>query len=445
MRTRSLQTLGSLSLHTRCVDETPVTPALRASDAEREAVARTLRAHLAAGRLTVDEFSERVERTFARPASTSCRHSSQICRLRALCRSGGAAAARRLWPGNLPFKTRIRSSQSVESVRDSAMRTVVPELIADGYRLRSQAPTTLVLERTHRPAWTFFLAVIVFPLGLIALLHTDSSQVVIHLEPAGNGTLAQVQRHRAPSRPACRPRARNVMRGTLKCARHDSNMRPLPPQGSALSPELRALGAPSVPRRRARLGVAPERLHTSERSRARGRGSASTSLRNTRADLSPCRTSARSCRRVRGLTGSVAARLDAAEGVVVVGRSPSRTDSRVPLGPHDCPWPDVSSEWTNRSCDARRSSTGSRTGATRVPGSRCRGSCRRARGRRSRRAGSSCCAGRRRCRFPSPRGYTPSCARSCRSSRASSSSARAVVVEVRAPRQAPSQARARGP
>jgi hypothetical protein len=26
------------------------------------------------------------------------------------------------------------------------------------------------------------------------------------------------------------------------CARHDSNMRPLPPQGSALSPELRALG-----------------------------------------------------------------------------------------------------------------------------------------------------------------------------------------------------------
>jgi hypothetical protein len=25
-----------------------------------------------------------------------------------------------------------------------------------------------------------------------------------------------------------------------RCARHDSNMRPLPPQGSALSPELRA-------------------------------------------------------------------------------------------------------------------------------------------------------------------------------------------------------------
>src|SRR2546422_2450621 len=28
--------------------------------------------------------------------------------------------------------------------------------------------------------------------------------------------------------------------GRERCARHDSNMRPLPPQGSALSPELRA-------------------------------------------------------------------------------------------------------------------------------------------------------------------------------------------------------------
>ena len=30
--------------------------------------------------------------------------------------------------------------------------------------------------------------------------------------------------------------------GSTRCARHDSNMRPLPPQGSALSPELRARG-----------------------------------------------------------------------------------------------------------------------------------------------------------------------------------------------------------
>src|SRR4051794_26737389 len=105
MRTRSPQTLGSLRLHTRCVDEAPVTPG-PASVLCRARSGRThVRAHLAAGRLAVDEFSERVERTF---------------------------------------------------------------------------------------------------------------------------------------------RATGVDDDTLKCARHDSNMRPLPPQGSALSPELRALGAPSV-------------------------------------------------------------------------------------------------------------------------------------------------------------------------------------------------------
>ena len=169
-----------------------MTPALRASDAEREEVARTLRAHLAAGRLTVDEFSERIERAF---------HASSVDELHALVAdlpasrvslTPAAPPPRRLWPGNLPFKTRIRSAKAVGAVRDTAMRTVVPELIADGYRLTSQSPTSLILERTYRPAWTYFLAVIVFPVGLVALLHTDTSQVVIHLEPLASGTLVQV-------------------------------------------------------------------------------------------------------------------------------------------------------------------------------------------------------------------------------------------------------------
>jgi hypothetical protein len=39
---------------------------------------------------------------------------------------------------------------------------------------------------------------------------------------------------------AARNRAGSGRLGEPRCARHDSNMRPLPPQGSALSPELRA-------------------------------------------------------------------------------------------------------------------------------------------------------------------------------------------------------------
>ncbi len=174
------------------MDETPVTPVLRASDAEREEVARTLRAHLAAGRLTVDEFSERIDRAFR--ASGVDELEALVADLPAPRTTPSAAPRplRRLWPGNLPFKTRIRTAKGVAAVRDAAMRTVVAELIADGYRLTSQSPTSLILERTYRPAWTFLLAVFAFPVGLVALLHTDTSQVVIHLEPSGSGTLVQV-------------------------------------------------------------------------------------------------------------------------------------------------------------------------------------------------------------------------------------------------------------
>src|SRR6187455_1506479 len=42
----------------------------------------------------------------------------------------------------------------------------------------------------------------------------------------------------ALTRPSEKPRTSGAF---SRCARHDSNVRPLPPQGSALSPELRAL------------------------------------------------------------------------------------------------------------------------------------------------------------------------------------------------------------
>jgi uncharacterized membrane protein len=43
----------------------PVNPRMRASDADRDRVAALLREHLADGRLTADEFQERLSATFA--------------------------------------------------------------------------------------------------------------------------------------------------------------------------------------------------------------------------------------------------------------------------------------------------------------------------------------------------------------------------------------------
>jgi uncharacterized protein DUF1707 len=175
-----------------CVTETQQTSVFRASDEDREGVARTLRAHLAEGRLTLDEFSERIERTFRAKSVDELRSLvADLPILRTAAPSPATQRPPRLWPGNLPFSTRIFTPADIASVRASAMRTVVPELLADGYRMSTHSSTTLVLDRTHRPGWTIFLAVFGFPLGLIALLYKDESQVVIQFERGDHGTRVQ--------------------------------------------------------------------------------------------------------------------------------------------------------------------------------------------------------------------------------------------------------------
>ena len=46
-----------------------------------------------------------------------------------------------------------------------------------------------MFTRTRRPVWTFALAVLVFPFGLLALLYTEERHVAIELQPTGGGTV----------------------------------------------------------------------------------------------------------------------------------------------------------------------------------------------------------------------------------------------------------------
>jgi hypothetical protein len=46
------------------VDDTPTEHRLRASDGDRQRLIATLQAHTAAGRLTLDEYTERVDKVF---------------------------------------------------------------------------------------------------------------------------------------------------------------------------------------------------------------------------------------------------------------------------------------------------------------------------------------------------------------------------------------------
>jgi hypothetical protein len=166
---------------------------VRASDAARERVARSLGAHLAAGRLSLDEFSDRVDRAY-RAATLD-----ELQALTADLPGDSKALApptrssrRPFWPGNHPFITRIWTPASAKAVKAEARRTVMPLLIADGYELEADSPSQLTYSRRHRPFWTIALAVFAFPIGLLALAYEDRCQVAISLDEGEAETVVTV-------------------------------------------------------------------------------------------------------------------------------------------------------------------------------------------------------------------------------------------------------------
>ncbi len=168
-------------------------PQLRASDAARERTARSLRDHLAAGRLTLDEFSTRVELAYQAVTVDELRTLTVDLPEASTDPEAPERAARRpFWPGNLPFLTRIWTHASAKDVRAEAMRSVVPRLIAEGYQLETNDPALLVAARKHRPGWTVAVAVLAFPLGLAALLHEDRSQIAISIDEGDDETVVTV-------------------------------------------------------------------------------------------------------------------------------------------------------------------------------------------------------------------------------------------------------------
>jgi hypothetical protein len=185
---------GQPAVILNAVQEPPAgTVAVRASDAEREQMARSLGTHLASGRLTLEEFSARVERAYRAVTIDELNALAADLPKSAREPTPVEGSRRPFWPGNLPFATRIWTRASAESVVAAAMRTVVPTLLAAGYQLERNDPKLLVLSRTRRPAWTIAVAVLVFPIGLLALLRQERSQIVISIDhESGDETIVDV-------------------------------------------------------------------------------------------------------------------------------------------------------------------------------------------------------------------------------------------------------------
>ena len=165
---------------------------MRASDADREGVARALRGHLVAGRLAQDEFEERIERAYGATTLDELRNLT-----RDLPRSAAAPPARRrpTLPGNRPFAVRFESPERPDVVISEAMRTLAPNLLAARYRMERSEPTRLDFRRAQFPFSSILAAIFVpfFGLILLAAIGRETSEVVVSAsELEGGRTVVDV-------------------------------------------------------------------------------------------------------------------------------------------------------------------------------------------------------------------------------------------------------------
>ncbi len=163
---------------------------LRAGDSDRSAVVDLLRAHHLDGRLTVEEFEERVGRAHA--AVTLLELGDLHDDLPELVPRRGKVVARarrapRI-PGRLAFVERVELAVDPRLAREQAFEYIAPALARSGYEL-SVVGGALMFRRRWRPLWTILVAVGTFPLGLVALAHKNEDEVIVEIDEApGGGT-----------------------------------------------------------------------------------------------------------------------------------------------------------------------------------------------------------------------------------------------------------------
>jgi hypothetical protein len=173
-------------------EQDPAGGAVRASDEDRERVVAALKEDCAAGRLTIEELPDRVERAYA---ATTLLELAELThdlpgRLPARRRHARAPAGRRpRMPGVAPFTEVVEFDRPVAEVETEALREIAPRLVRYGFELVDTRRPHLAFERSDRPVWTIVVAIVLFPFGLLALLHSRTSRVQLTFdELAGNRT-----------------------------------------------------------------------------------------------------------------------------------------------------------------------------------------------------------------------------------------------------------------
>ena len=181
-----------------------VTGELRASDRDREIVADQLRKNCVEGRLTLEELEERLEGAMA--AVTVAELSGYVSDLPARAEPPSHVPSKTAAPprpgpvGVLPFTHHVVAPVAREEVHWQVLCTIAPPLADYGYELITQSPTGFVFECHSRPPWTILVAIIGFPIGLVALTVKRNERIVISLAERSEGGTGMTVSGNAPRR-----------------------------------------------------------------------------------------------------------------------------------------------------------------------------------------------------------------------------------------------------
>ncbi|MCP9489482.1 MAG: DUF1707 domain-containing protein [Solirubrobacteraceae bacterium MAG38_C4-C5] len=161
-------------------------PPLRASDRDRDVVVDRLRVHHLAGRLTVEELEERVARAHAAVTLAdldALQEDLPDVAKAPVPRTAGSSVPR--MPGHGTFSQRRELAVPVEVAREDALVHLLPALANHGYHLVSSTDRTLSFAGSARPVWTYVVSVLVFSIGLVALLHTRAHWLTLEFRGQG--------------------------------------------------------------------------------------------------------------------------------------------------------------------------------------------------------------------------------------------------------------------
>jgi hypothetical protein len=93
----------------------------------------------------------------------------------------------RMW-GAKSIDIEKTTEKGPEAAHAEISSTVTAPLVRWDYRLISNTADTLIFERHYRPNWTYLAAILLFPIGLIALLHEKSSALTITITETEEGS-----------------------------------------------------------------------------------------------------------------------------------------------------------------------------------------------------------------------------------------------------------------